>query len=239
MKNFKQFTRDNEPLILEGPKWDAILASAKAGTSSLLAGVKNYVSSGTAWDHTKAVGRGIGDTTVGAIKYTAKGIGGAVGGVVGGAIGGASGHGGGGYNDGRGYDKGKRSGEKEGESAGLEKGRREAKEAGEAASAANRGHNETVTKFALSKGFDISKPGRSLNDFQRYTYNLRTRPDRVGHDSNGRPFNIKADGSQGKPFTGSTGSTKPHTDADWAEHEKSNDALNAAGRASGIGIMRT
>ena len=83
MKNFKQFTRDNEPLILEGPMWDSIkagassaLASAKAGTSSLLAGaknklstagtaVKNYATSGTAFNHAKAVGRGIGDVTTG------------------------------------------------------------------------------------------------------------------------------------------------------------------------------
>jgi len=83
MKNFKQFTRDNEPLILEGPMWDSIkagassaLASAKAGTSSALTSakagiksagtaVKNYATSGTAWNHAKAVGRGIGDATTG------------------------------------------------------------------------------------------------------------------------------------------------------------------------------
>ena len=233
MKNFKQFARDNEPLILEGPMWDAIKAKASSAIRSAATGVKNYVSSGTAWDHTKAVGRGIGDAAVGATKYAAKGIGGAVGGVVGGAIGGASGHGGGGYNDGRSYDKGKKSGEKEGESAGLEKGRREAKDAGEAATAANRGHNDTIRKFALSKGFDYDKEG-GAHRFGVYTNTLRTRPDKVGHDSAGRPYNKKADGSQGGWFSGSTGNTTAHTDADWAEHEKARDALNAAGTASGM-----
>jgi len=72
MKNFKQFTRDNEPLILEGPMWDDIkakassaLASAKAGIKSAATGIKNYATSGTAWNHAKAVGRGIGDATTG------------------------------------------------------------------------------------------------------------------------------------------------------------------------------
>lgn len=72
MKNFKQFTRDNEPLILEGPMWDEIkarassaLASAKSGIKSAATGIKNYATSGTAWNHAKAVGRGIGDATTG------------------------------------------------------------------------------------------------------------------------------------------------------------------------------
>lgn len=267
MKNFKQFTRDNEPLILEGPMWDAIkagassaLANARARTSSALTSakagiksagiqVKNYATSGTAWNHAKAVGRGIGDATTGtanvagnvlnkttqvagnAIHNIGSGV---IRGVIGGVKGGISSHGGGGgYHDGKDYDKGKRSGTEQGESAGLEKGRREAKEAGEAASAANRGHKDTIRKFALSKGFDYDKEG-GAHRFGVYTNTLRTRPDKVGHDSNGRPYNKKADGSKGGWFSGSTGNTSVHTDADWSEHEKARDALDAAGRAAGL-----
>ena len=235
MKNFKQFTRDNEPLILEGPMWDDIKAKASSALASAKSGVKNYFSSGTAWDHTKAIGRGIGDTAVGAIKYTAKAGGAAIGGVIGGVKNGTSGSHGGNNNDynGKNYDKGKKSGEKEGRETGLEQGRREAKEAGDAASAANRGHNDTVRKFALSKGFDYDKEG-GAHRFGVYANALRTNPDKVGHDSAGRPYNKKADGSQGGWFGGTTGNTAPHTDADWSEHEKARDALIAAGRASGI-----
>ena len=94
-------------------------------------------------------------------------------------------------------------------------------------------HNDTIRKFALSKGFDYDKEG-GAHRFGVYTNTLRTRPDKVGHDSAGRPYNKKADGSQGGWFSGSTGNTTAHTDADWAEHEKARDALNAAGTASGM-----
>jgi len=186
-------------------------------------------------DKLKGLARTIGKGIVG----TAKGAGMLGGALAGGAkagfraVGGGSGGDGGGYNDGRSYDKGKEKGDKEGRETGLEQGRREAREAGEAASAANRAHNDTVRKFALSKGFDYDKEG-GAHRFGVYTNTLRTNPDKVGHDSTGRPYNKKADGSQGGWFSGSTGNTAPHTDADWAEHEKARDALIAAGRASGI-----
>ena len=224
MKNFKEFVKEQNENILD----EGIMDMLKGLGKGIVGAVKGIGKGGAIG--ARLIGKGAIGTAKGAGAIGGALAGGAKAGfrVIGGGGGGESG-----YNDGRGYDKGKKSGEKEGESAGLEKGRREAKEAGESASAANRGHNDTIRKFALSKGFDYDKEGGE-HRFGVYTNTLRTRPDKVGHDSAGRPYNKKADGSQGGWFSGSTGNTSPHTDADWAEHEKSRDALKAAGTASGI-----